>query len=255
MMLRLSCRSALVIISCCTIFAPFVAAAQSVSIEPSLDRIEITTGFNGANISVFGVVEKAGKAADVALVVKGPVRRMVVRKKDEIFGAWVNRHAIEFAAVPAFYSYALSRPDLESAAPNVFNARAIGLNTLDFNADEEGRSASYYAAFREALIRNKQGEGLFPLNAGEIKFLRGGFFKAGFHLPSNVPKGHYTIEAHVIKNGQVIFSDLGGFDVVQVGFSARVFHFAYERALAYGLTAIAIALFAGWAAFTFLRRD
>ena len=243
-----------VLILCCIFFAPLKARAQHISIEPSKDRIEITTGFNGADISVFGVAE-GGSFSEIALVIKGPARHMIVRKKEKILGAWMNRHSISFAAVPAFYDYALSRPDLAQLAPEIFSEKAIGLDTLDFKADESERSAGHYAAFREALIRNKQGEGLFPLNPKAIHFLDKGFFKTAFHLPSNVPKGHYTIEAYQIENGKVVASDLSGFDVVQVGFSAKIFHFAYERALPYALMAIAIALLAGWGAFTFLRRD
>ncbi len=241
-------------ILCCAIIVRS-AQAQNVSIEPSMDRIEITTGFDGADISVFGVAEQKAETMDLALVIKGPARRMVVRKKDEILGAWVNRHSIDFAAVPAFYDYALSRPDLTNDAPDVFNDKAIGLNTLDFEVDDEGRSAEYYAAFREALIRNKQGEGLFPLKAKDITFMEKGFFKVAFHVPSNVPTGHYTIEAYLVDQGKVSTTDVSGFDVVQVGFSAKIFHFAHSRALPYGLTAIAIAFLAGWGAFTFLRRD
>ena len=43
--------------------------------------------------------------------------------------------------------------------------------------------------------------------------------------------------------------------VGQVGFSARVYLFAYNHALLYGLMAITLAVAAGWGAFTFLRRD
>ncbi len=237
---------------CCAVCAPKIVQAQEMKVSPSTDRIEVTTGFDGADISVFGVAQ-AGH--DIALVMKGPQRRMIVRKKEEVVGAWINRRSIAFESVPGFYHYALSRDDLAEEAQEIFNMKAIGLNRLDFEPGEGGRSVSYYAAFREALIRNKQGEGLFPLKSQQITFLQDGFYKADFHLPSNVPKGRYTIEAYALKNGEVKAMDQNGFDVVQVGFSAKIFRFALQDGLSYGLVSIAIAFFAGWAAFTFLRRD
>ncbi len=214
-------------------------------------HIDITTGFNGARLSVFGVREQAG---DIAVVVRGPEREMVVRRKDPVMGVWLNRKSVTFDDVPVYYDFALSRPESRLASPATLEAKGIGFDSLHFVApgweDEEtlGR-------FREALIRNKQTEGHFPLNQKNITFLSENFFRTEFYFPADVPTGNYTITTYLFRDGEIIDSHKTQLRVAQVGFSARVLQFAYNQGLAYGLTAVFMAVMAGLAAHTFLRRD
>lgn len=223
----------------------------AISIDPSSATIDITTGFDGARLTVYGVTREDG---DIAVLVTGPKRTMVVRRKSNVGGAWVNASWIEFDQVPAFYDYALSRFAMEQEMTDLLYENGIGLNGLDFigpvNANPQNT-----AQFREAMIRNKQEQGLFPLKARGLSFVEPDFFKAEFALPSNVPTGDYTVNAYLFRGGKVRAEDQTTFRVAQVGFSARIYRYAYRESLAYGLVAVAMAFFAGWAAFTFLRRD
>lgn len=221
------------------------------SIDVADSQVDITTGFNGADLVVYGVMREDG---DIAVLITGPQRTMVVRSKSSVAGAWVNIASSDFNRVPAFYDYALSRFAMEEEDALVLHENGIGLNGLDFEAGSD-RTPEDAAPFREALIRNKQAQGLFPLKARGMEFVRDDFFKAAFRLPSNVPTGDYTVHAFLFRGGKLQAQDQTTFRVGQVGFSARIYSFAYRDSLAYGLVAVAMALFAGWAAFTFLRRD
>ncbi len=231
--------------------AAFAQEGEIIKLDVANEQIDITTGFNGATLTVYGVTREQG---DIAVLVTGPSRSMVVRQKSDVMGAWVNRTWMEFNQVPAFYDYALSRYAMEQEDAPVLHENGIGLNGLNFGASEL-EVPEKTAQFREALIRNKQTQGLFPLKAGGMTFVRQDFFKVTFDLPSNVPTGEYTVQTFLFKNGKVRAEDRTRFRVAQVGFSARIYSFAYRDSLAYGLVAAAIAFFAGWAAFTFLRRD
>lgn len=237
------------------LLVPTAARAQNgdaaISIDPSSAHIDITTGFDGARLTIYGVTRAHG---DIAVRITGPKRTMVVRRKANVGGAWVNTSWIEFDQVPAFYDYALSRFAMEQDMTDMLHENGIGLNGLDFAGPAHEEPATK-APFREAMIRNKQEQGLFPLKARGLTFVEPDFFKAEFNLPSNVPMGDYTVDAFLFRNGRLQAQDQTTFRVAQVGFSARIFTFAYRDSLAYGLAAAAMAFFAGWAAFTFLRRD
>jgi uncharacterized protein (TIGR02186 family) len=245
------------LILCIALFA-LVVPQQSraeeddiIKVNVANDHVDITTGFDGAPLVIYGVTAVEG---DIAILVTGPRRTMIVRRKSPVVGAWINTSLAEFGQVPAFYDYALSRFEIEKDAAEEMHKNGIGLDGLDF-ALREQEGADSATPFREAMIRNKQTQGLFPLKPKTMEFIRGDFFKTEFFLPSNVPTGDYTVSAYLFRNGKLYAQDQDTFRVAQVGFSARVFAFAYRDSLAYGLVAVMMALFAGWAAFTFLRRD
>lgn len=247
-------RGLLILIAALLMFFPLPAQAQDdgpIAIDVASHQVDITTGFNGANLVVYGVTKEQG---DIAVLITGPQRTMVARRKSNVGGAWINTEWIEFNQVPAFYDYALSRFAMEEEAAPVLRENGIGLNGLDFLARGDEKPENV-AQFREALIRNKQTQGLFPLKARGMEFVRADFFKAQFNLPSNVPTGDYTVHAYLFRGDKIRAQDTTTFRVAQVGFSAQIYSFAYRESLAYGLVAVAMAFFAGWAAFTFLRRD
>ena len=47
--------------------------------------------------------------------------------------------------------------------------------------------------FREALIRNKQEEGLYGKSLGQVAFLGERLFRTNVYFPANVPTGAYTV--------------------------------------------------------------
>ena len=89
-------------------FAPAHAAEALLSVDLAEDHVDITTGFTGSRVVLFGIKETPG---DVAVTISGPDRKMVVRRKEQVFGLWINRKSAEFLDVPVYYDYALSRPE------------------------------------------------------------------------------------------------------------------------------------------------
>ncbi len=64
-------------------------------------RIDIDSGFNGTRIFLFGARNDNG---DVVVVVRGPRKDFMVRKKEQIMGIWMNRERMKFFNVPDFYA-------------------------------------------------------------------------------------------------------------------------------------------------------
>ena len=226
-------------------------AKNLLTIDTAERKINITTGFDGAEISVYGVTDMPG---DIAVVVKGPEKTMIVRHKQPVFGTWINIGSVEFRRVPGFYDYALSRFEKDLNQEGLLDFHKIGFSGLDFYPENE-RKPEVAQRYRDALLRNKQTEGLFPLDAKTIEFLNDHFFRANFILPANVPSGIYTIEVYFMKEGKLLEMDSKELRVGQVGFNARIYSFAHDKGLFYGLLAVFIAVFAGVSGYSLLRRD
>ena len=177
------------------------AGAEVLNIDLASDQVDITTGFDGARLVLFGVKEREG---DIAVVIQGPERDMIVRRKDTIFGAWMNRSSMKFRRVPVYYDYAMNKGEEELAPKTILSQYKVGLNALRFTPDRRGESEKTAQDFQEALIRNKQAQGLFPVKAKDIVFLSDDFFRTSFKLPSNVPTGEYTISTYLFNKGKLI---------------------------------------------------
>ena len=109
---------------------PRPAAAQAPLVaDISAREIAITTGFAGAELLLFGAFEGRG---DVVVVVRGPRPPVVVRKKNRVFGIWLNTESRTFIGLPQYYRVAATRP-LDQVAPRaVLERYEIGEDHLDF---------------------------------------------------------------------------------------------------------------------------
>lgn len=235
---------------------PFAALAQDKPMQLDIadDRVDITTGFNGADIVLFGTLKDEN--ANVAVTIKGPEKTMVVRRKDRILGSWINHQSIKFRRVPSYYDYAMTAGEAAIARnPNIANAGQIGVDNLDFYADDDDDAPEVIGHFRDALIRQMQQKDFFPIRAGTLQFIDPHFFKATFELPPGVPTGVYTLEAILVKDGAILGRESKTLQVGQVGFNAAVWLFAEHDSFLYGVVSVLIALISGWSAFMFLRRD
>ena len=88
----------------------------------------------------------------------------------------------------------------------------------------------------------------------DVIFNGQGLFRTNFYLPSNVPTGLYRVSVLMVRGGEVVNQTDTPLYVGKVGNSAEIFRFAHEQAFYYGLSAIAFAALAGWAAAYAFRR-
>lgn len=212
---------------------------QSLAVDLAQDHVDITTGFHGAQLVLFGVRKQPGT---IAIVVKGPERTMLVRRKDQVLGAWINARSLKFRLVPSYYDYALSSNNI---APELLKRYGIGLDALYFDPDLSRDDPDYIRNFQEALVRNKQNQGVYPTKAKAVKFVDDNFFKAEFYMPPNLPSGAYEVHTFLISDGAVLDDKVTTLRVAQVGFNAQVNRLASEHAFLYALIGLFIAVGAG----------
>lgn len=230
--------------------SPATRAAEPLVADLSDHLIAITTGFTGAQVLLFGATDGPG---DVVVVVRGPTGRAIVRRKDRIFGIWLNNASRDFAEVPNFYAVASSRP-LDQLLPQpVAEKYNIGLENLSIRPISDPGSAAT-ADMLKALNRIKIDEALYQPAAGRVTFLGDRLFRVDFHFPANVPTGSYLVEVLLIRDGQIASAQTTPLVVSKIGVGADIFEFAHRHSAAYGIICIVIALLAGWAAHLAFRR-
>ncbi len=117
-----------------TLAAP--ADVPTVEADVSTRSLEVTTGFTGHEIVVFGAIDNSQAPQDqagfydVVVVVEGTPFPVVVRKKSDVAGVWINTSAITFASVPSYYAIASTKPIEEIAGPGVLERHAIGFRHI-----------------------------------------------------------------------------------------------------------------------------
>lgn len=225
------------------VFATPVAAAPLL-VDLSDDAIEISTGFSGAELLLFGAKEPGG---DVVVVIRGPRADAEIRRRRRVAGVWVNGAALTFRGLPAFYQVLASRPVDEVAPAAALDARRIGLHRLDYAAALNG-AADPAGDYRRALVRNKVRQGLYGYRPRGVSLAEDRLFRASVAFPANVPTGAYGVEVYLFDGGREVGRRDSTLVVRKVGIEAGITEFAHRQAALYGAMAIAIALASGWLA-------
>ena len=227
------------------------AAAKDLSVALSQTVVAITTQFTGAELLLYGAKEGPG---DIVVVVRGPLRDQVVRRKDKIAGIWINRAEVAFDRIPAFYAVASNRPIEEFLGPKVRATHQIGVEYLDLAPKAASAPADELSAFRAALIRNMRRDRLYGATAGNVNFLTRQLFNTRIHFPANVSVGQFGVDVHLARNGEIALTETRLINVRKLGIEASIYDFAHRHALAHGILAVLLAVAAGWLANAAFRK-
>ncbi|HYF08889.1 MAG TPA: TIGR02186 family protein [Acetobacteraceae bacterium] len=219
--------------------------------ELSTRIVEISTGFTGASVLVFGATDRViGDGDDVLVVAWGPPQPIVVRRKINVLGFWINGPAAWFPEVPGFYAITGTRPAWQILPEEVRQQARLGLDNLSLRAI--GRQAP---AFRAALLALKQEERRWQEDAEPIAVSAGRVFHARIHFPDTVQTGDYRIEVLLVRDRQVVARQFLGLRVERTGTAARIATVARETPLLYGIACVLLAALAGWLGSVLFRRS
>ncbi|OAN47620.1 TIGR02186 family protein [Magnetospirillum moscoviense] len=223
---------------------PPAMAAEPLVADLSKHLVAITTGFAGTDVLLFGAVEGDG---EVVVVVRGPNREEMVRRKDKQAGIWINSGAAHIRNAPSFYAVASTKPIDKLAPTPVLERHQIGLDHLDLEIDSTDAAADP-GQYRDAVIRLKQKKGLYGTETLPVSLLSHRLFRTDLHFPANVPVGTYLVEVYLIHDGEVVSAQTTPLIISKIGIGADVYDFANQQAVAYGILAIVLAASAGWLA-------
>lgn len=238
------------------------AAAESVTMALSAERVGITSNFSGTEITVFGSIERDASTVnheadyDVVVVVKGPPVDVVTRKKERIFGVWINRNSRTFLSIPSFYALNSNRSIDDIAQSQALQVNQIGLENITFPVATDSIEAPGNASeFAQAYRRLKANNDLFAMKTDGVEFLNKRLFKSHIKIPSRVPVGTYRVEVFVFVQGALLAHDEQSLWVSKAGFEQLVYDFSREQGLLFGAFAVLLAIFVGWFGGVVFRRE
>jgi uncharacterized protein (TIGR02186 family) len=220
------------------------AAATQLVADLSQHKINISTGFSGTELLLFGAADPGG---DVAVVVSGPEGQAVVRKKQRISGIWINADSVVFDAVPGFFHVSATPRLSAENLDRVLSDIGIGLRYQNLSPALE-MPPERAAEFRSALLRRKEAQGLYAAGTGEIEFVGGTLFRTQIWFPANVPTGEYRVHVYHVKDGWVNSIANIPLTVGKVGMEEAIYRFATDHPALYGIFAIVIAALSGYGA-------
>ena len=215
--------------------------------------VAIDTSFSGSKVLLFGATEGEG---DVIIVVRGPSNKEVVRKKERIMGVWANKDQVTFSDTPVFYNVAASGKIDELVPASTRHRLELGPDNLNTYLAPESKSISdeMRDEFWEALLRSKKRAGLYATEPTPVTFLGKKLFRTDFIFPANVPVGTYLVYVYLVRDKDVVSTQITPLFVSKIGAEAEIYDFAHRNSLSYGILAVLIALFSGWLASAVFRK-
>lgn len=239
--------------------APLLMAQAEPVLVPDVSQrdIAIRYSFTGAELLLFGAIVypdgMPSEGADIAVVVKGPIERIVVREKQRVAGIWMNIGRARFRSAPSFYAIASSRPLDELVDERTAAIYELGLGNLQLSPGT-GSPTEVMRRFEEGLIDLRQRGALYVEAPDAVEISEGVLYRARLDIPARVPVGDYTAETFLIRDGRVIAGAVREIRIEKHGFEGFVSDMAERNALAYGVAAVLVSLLLGWGASAMFRR-
>ncbi len=234
---------------------------EKLDIGISTDQIAITSDFRGADLTIFGAIDGfdpnvlAQGKYNIVVALEGPKENTTVRKKERVFGIWINTSSMTFELVPESYSLSSTR-DIETIAPpgdmtNMgIGVAHIPLIPIGFIGD-----GSNLTEFRDAFRRLRETTGVYQRDPGGVQFISSSLFKASLRLPADVPNGSHIVRAYLFRDGIFVAAKALELQVVKTGLEQAITRAAHESPFLYGIVAVLLAVITGWLASIIFRRD
>ena len=240
--------------------APLLMAQGKPVLVPDISSrsIQIRYSFSGAQLLLFGAILYPGgkvpeRPADIVVVLKGPVQPILVREKQKMAGIWMNADSNRFRSAPSFYAVASSRPIRELVDERTAAIYELGLRDLQLSPGG-GALPDKERRFESGLLDLRKRQGLYAESDRGVEISNGVLYRARIAIPSQVPVGTYTTETFLIDRGKVIAAATRDVDVGKAGFERTLALAARQHGFLYGLAAVGLSLFLGWAAAMAFRR-
>jgi uncharacterized protein (TIGR02186 family) len=235
--------------------------AEGLEIGTSTSEIAITSDFHGADLTIFGAVTNTDSLLlaigqyDVVVVLEGPRENATVRRKERVFGIWINTQSMTFETVPHSYSMSSSRMLDDVTTPLDLTDRGIGIDHIPLTPMGFLGNASNVGEFRDSFRRLQERGGLYVRDPSGVRFVSSNLFKASLRLPANIPNGVHTVRAYLFRSGKFITEKSVPLRVIKTGIEQTITDAAHEQPILYGLFAVFLAVVTGWGASVMFRKD
>ncbi|MDQ2065922.1 TIGR02186 family protein [Xinfangfangia sp. CPCC 101601] len=225
--------------------------AETIVAGLSQNRVAITADFDGSEILVYGAVRRDSPPPegrlDVIVTVEGPPSSLLVRRKDRVWGIWVNHAAISVDSAPSFYAVATTGhlKDILTETENLRQGITIDrvVRAVGITAEADGAGD-----FVEAMLRVRRAAGTYQLLENRVQLTEQTLFRTDVVLPANLTEGIYKVRLFLLRGGAVVAQQERHIAVHKAGLERLIFTMAQEQPLIYGLLCLLMAGVSGWAA-------
>ncbi|RKE47487.1 uncharacterized protein (TIGR02186 family) [Sphingomonas sp. PP-CC-3G-468] len=244
------------------LLAPLLMAQAKPVLVPDVSQrnIEIAYSFTGAELLLFGAILYPGgrlptgeQPTDIVVVVKGPTQSILMREKEKVAGIWVNAARLRYRSAPSFYAIASSKPIDRLVDDRTRAIYELGLDSLQLSPASSA-PAPIQDRFQKGLVDLKRRAGLYYEAPRAVEITDGVLYRARVSIPARVPVGRFTAETFLIRDGRVLAAAVRDIDIRKSGFERFVARAADRSSVTYGLVAVALSVFLGWAAGWIARR-
>jgi uncharacterized protein (TIGR02186 family) len=238
------------------------SAREDMEIGTSTSEIAITSDFAGADLTIFGALSNTDQLLlaigqyDIVVVLEGPRENATVRRKERVFGIWINTHSMTFERVPQAYSLSSTRAIDNITTPLELNDHGIGMDHIPLTPiGFVSNNASDLTEFRDAFRRLQESGGLYVRDPAGVRFVSSSLFRATLRLPADVPNGVHTVHAYLFKSGKFVTEKTLPLRVIKTGIEQTITDAAHERPIAYGCFSVLLAVITGWTASFVFRKN
>jgi uncharacterized protein (TIGR02186 family) len=227
--------------------------------DVSQSEVEIIYSFTGAELLLFGAIVYPGGRVpdghtDVAVVLKGPPQSILVREKRKVGGLiWANADSTRFRSAPTFYAIESSRPLQNLVDERTAAIYELGLGNIHLSPASSAEPVEQ-RRFETGFVDLRGRGGMYVSHNSGVEIRQGVLYRARIAIPARVPVGRYTAETFLIRDGKVIAAATREIDIRKSGFERFVANAATHSPFTYGLAAVLLSLFLGWAAGAIFRR-
>jgi uncharacterized protein (TIGR02186 family) len=210
--------------------------------------VSIDHKFKGLDLLVIGARNENGK---IIIITRGDEKDFLLRKKERVFGIWLNNDSMKIYKAPSFYHIASSAKYFDNNENKLYKDLEIGTENLKFFKFEN----DYILKYINAFVEEKQKKLLYSKDLGKVKIIGETLFRQTIPFPKNIQPGNYTSEVYLVNGRELISMQIIPIKVEKIGFDARVEKFAKSNSYAYGLLAVLIANAFGFLAFKLFSRS
>ncbi len=210
--------------------------SQVLIFDLSERNIKISKDDFNADFTIFGYTNST---SSLVLKIKGPSQKVILQKKNKIFGMWSWSKTGEFI-YPGLFHYYTNKDDDEidfEVKKDLFdNVKLIGKDDDNLKKD---------------LIEKKMSLDLFRIKNNSFQTINKkipNFFKIPVKLPKNSPEGIYTVSLNIMDSINNFESKKIEIKVFKPGLSSFIFKFAHKFSFIYGLFSAMIAIGLGLSA-------
>jgi len=231
---------------------PVAAADPKLVPDVSSRTIDIKYSFAGEELLLFGAILYPGQRlpsdrADIVVVLKGPVRPIIVREKQRVVGIWLNADSIRLRSAPGFYAIGSSAPierliDERTAAIYELGLANLQMSPVGFSAPER------LDRFERGLVKLYRRLGLFVEDSNAVEISDGVLYRARIPVPARVPVGTYRAETYLISKGRVLAVASRTVEIRKTGFERFVALAAQRNGFLYGIAAVLLSVGLGYGA-------